>query len=327
MAEEEAIAAEVEAVKAVYGEDCRVIEAFPPHLCVHLKPRTAEVSSQQFVEATIGIHAGSKYPEVPPDITIIDSKGLDEQRQKHLIARIQDKASELASCLMLVALCEEAVERLSTMNHPEGDCPLCLYPLLDENAENNSLPFMKLMSCFHCFHCNCIIRWWNWTKMQNGKESSHSSSSIQDRIDTRKVVEGSTGKCPVCRKVFLKKDIKHVLGLVENFTHLDFSGININEDVLQSDSEKIRKQKFDAILKLQQENNGLIEPKKEEVLQPGMFLPQPITVPSTQSANNANPESSVRISGSRRRSNSARKQQNPRKQVSQWVRKEHPSED
>lgn len=41
---------------------------------------------------------------------------------------------------------------LSSMNHPDGDCPLCLYPLVREDKNASALPFMKLMSCFHCFH-------------------------------------------------------------------------------------------------------------------------------------------------------------------------------
>lgn len=45
------------------------------------------------------------------------------------------------------------MEKLSDLNHPEGDCPLCLYPLVpEEEDDDKSLPFMKLMSCFHCFH-------------------------------------------------------------------------------------------------------------------------------------------------------------------------------
>lgn len=46
MAEEEVVA-EVEAVEAVYGDDCVVLEKYPPHLHIHMKPRTADVSSQQ----------------------------------------------------------------------------------------------------------------------------------------------------------------------------------------------------------------------------------------------------------------------------------------
>ncbi|KAG6395161.1 hypothetical protein SASPL_145800 [Salvia splendens] len=345
MAEEE-VMAEVEAAQAVYGDDCLVIETSPPHLHVHLKPRTAEVSSEQFVEATIGMQAGPKYPEELPVIRIIDSKGLDEQRQKHLMESICSKAFELASCLMLVALCEEAVEKLSSMNHPEGDCPLCLFPLLDEDAGNNSLPFMKLMSCFHCFHCDCIIRWWNWIQMQSENESSSSSSSTvrskPDQQGIRKMMEGSMGKCPVCRKIFLAKDIEHVLDLVGTSGNLDCAETEIDGGFLQSEAETIRKQKIDAILKIQQENNGLIEPKKNEVLLPGMFLPQPVGLPSTESEgvssasqskdraakSDANPESSSNRRRSRKPNNYHRKQRTPNtnKQERQWIRKDNVSD-
>lgn len=45
--EEEELVAEVEAVEAVYGTDCTVLSSFPPHFHLFLKPRTADVSSQQ----------------------------------------------------------------------------------------------------------------------------------------------------------------------------------------------------------------------------------------------------------------------------------------
>lgn len=44
---EEDVRLEVEAVAAVYGEDCRVYCDFPPHLVVHVRPNTADDSSQQ----------------------------------------------------------------------------------------------------------------------------------------------------------------------------------------------------------------------------------------------------------------------------------------
>ncbi|KAA3453540.1 E3 ubiquitin-protein ligase RNF25 [Gossypium australe] len=126
MEEEEEVKMEVEAAQSVYGDDCVILESYPPYLHLHIKPRTADFSSQQFVEAAIGIRASS---QEPPLIYLIDSKGLDEQRNSN----------------------EEAVERLSAMNHPDGDCPLCLYPLVSEDDQTKRLPFMKLMSCFH-FH-------------------------------------------------------------------------------------------------------------------------------------------------------------------------------
>ncbi|KAL6981326.1 RING-type E3 ubiquitin transferase [Sarracenia purpurea var. burkii] len=351
MAEDEVLI-EVEAVQAVYGDACVVLGTYPPHLHVHINPRTADISSQQFVEAVLGIRAGPQYPKEPPYIHIIESKGLDEQRQNHLLTRIKDKACELSSCLMLVAICEEAVEMLSSMNHPDGNCPLCLHPLVEEDAGSNILPFMKLMSCFHCFHCECIIRWWNW--LQSQKKLDPTPSSDASVHGSRNIVNhhGSTaqeskGSCPVCRKVFHAKDIEHVLDLVGAHSQLNFSGSEVNEDekLLQSDNEKTRRQKFEVILKLQQENSGLIEPKRNEVLLPGIFLPQPIpnsmTVSSKETTNQQPADSVVptvtnssgslnRPSTSGHMSSGTRKNRgsrNSRKQVKQWIKKENDNAD
>uniref|UniRef100_A0A7C9EL45 RING-type domain-containing protein n=2 Tax=Opuntia streptacantha TaxID=393608 RepID=A0A7C9EL45_OPUST len=175
---------------------------------------------------------------------------------------------------MLVALCEEAVETLSSMNHPEGDCPLCLYPLVPEGDPTISLPFMKLMSCFHCFHCECIMRWLTWIQKQNetncGTSSSMSSAIAEENeqvSDVREMMGGSTGNCPVCRKVFLAKDIEHVLNIVDSRgINPDVDERELSEKILQCDLEKSRRQKFEAILELQQQRGGLIEPPKDNVL-------------------------------------------------------------
>ncbi|KAJ1439534.1 Ubiquitin-conjugating enzyme/RWD-like [Sesbania bispinosa] len=105
--EEEEVVAEVEAVKAVYGTDCVLLHSFPPHFHISLKPRTADVSSEQFVEVILEVRASPEYPKEPPCVDLVDCKGLDEQRQKHLLNYIRSKAYELSlPCLMLVALCE-----------------------------------------------------------------------------------------------------------------------------------------------------------------------------------------------------------------------------
>lgn len=340
---------EVEAVEAVYGGGCAILQKYPPHLHIHIKPRTADIYSQQFVEAVIAIEANSKYPDEPPCITIVDSKGLDDRRQKSLITSMCNKAVELSSCLMLVALCEGAVEELSSMNHPDGDCPLCLCPLVDGEATDTSLPFMKLMSCFHCFHCECIIRWWKWLKRQNEMDHADTSATSTSQRDTEsqqgreQMTDVSMGKCPVCRKLFLAKDIEHVLDLVETHSQAETNGNDLldKDDVLQSDSEKIRKQKFEAISKLQQENNGLIEIKRHEVLVPGMFLPRPAAsastlpeketnkkqseLPTANSKGSSNNVSSRPSSSRHRKSYSRNNPQRVQKSghsERQWVRKE-----
>lgn len=45
--EEEETVAEVEAVKAVYGTACLLLRSLPPLFQISLKPRTADVSSEQ----------------------------------------------------------------------------------------------------------------------------------------------------------------------------------------------------------------------------------------------------------------------------------------
>ncbi|KAH9788670.1 RWD domain-containing protein [Citrus sinensis] len=295
MAEEE-VAMELEAVQAVYGDECVVLDSYPPHLHLRIKPRTADVSSQQFVEAVIGIRASPK----------------------------------------------EAVAKLSAMNHPDGDCPLCLYPLFRKDKNVEVLPFMKLMSCFHCFH-----RWWNW--LQNGIETDscatvHPNTDMRNQKDMLGPIDGNMGTCPVCRKVFHVKDLEHVLNLVgSQSSHLSSNGNEVDDDdkYLHSDSENIRRQKFEAILKLQEENSGLIEPKRDLVVLPGMFLPQPATLPTPTSTKETTEQeqgeqsapaeinatgSSNRASGSKHWNSGMRKRRgrNLRNQR-QWIRKDDSS--
>ncbi|KAI4370132.1 hypothetical protein MLD38_018512 [Melastoma candidum] len=230
----------------------------PPHIQLLIRPRTADVSSQQFVQALLSLRATPNYPDEPPDVYLVESKGLDQDREKRLISCLQDKARELSSCSMLVAICEEAVELLSTMNHPEGVCPLCLYPLVPDAEDRCELPFMKLMSCFHCFHSECIIRWWIWLQNEENDKS-----------------EESERNCPVCRKVFQTKDLEHVLDLVTSYSSKLSVGENDGDedtDILRSDVEENRRLRYENLLKEQQSKNGLIEPKKDLVVLPGMYI-------------------------------------------------------
>ncbi|KAB8115599.1 hypothetical protein EE612_056202 [Oryza sativa] len=73
---EEEVRQEVEAVASVYGDDCRVVRGFPPHLVVHVRPRTADDSSQQ-VSARRPSSTGEplRSIRIPPDfgVPFVDS--------------------------------------------------------------------------------------------------------------------------------------------------------------------------------------------------------------------------------------------------------------
>lgn len=65
--------------------------------------------------------------------------------------------------------------------------------------------------------------------------------------------------------------------------------IDLGEDekeLLHYESENNRREKFASLFNLQQERNGLIEPKKDLAIQPGMYVSLPPSVPTTAEGDN-----------------------------------------
>ncbi|CAA6669801.1 unnamed protein product [Spirodela intermedia] len=194
-AAEEEVQEELEAVVAVYGEDCRVLQTFPPHINVSIRPRTADDPAQQFVEAVLGVRAGARYPAEPPHVILVESKGLDEERHEKLTTIVRNKAQELSSRPMLIALCEGLI----------------------------------------WFFALLVIAF------------SDGGTGFNKKISFREL-----------DLLFRKIESEEVAGW----------------DLLCSDEENRRREKFEALLRLQREHSGLIEPKKDLIVAPGMFLPE-----------------------------------------------------
>ncbi|GLJ29539.1 hypothetical protein SUGI_0582620 [Cryptomeria japonica] len=244
--------------------------------------------SQQFVEAVLVIKANSQYPVVPPELELIDSKGLDDKRHSDLLLEIQHEAEMLASSPMLVALCEAAIDKLSNMNHPEGNCSFCLFPLVMEDTQSALRPFMKLMSCFHCFHSDCFGRWWRWLQEQNQHEQCKSADTTlsgltenADEIYSRLPYSSEASKfeecqlvnCPVCRKVIHAKDVDHLRQFLTSGLDLQENDEgSIIDNILSTEAENKRREQFEQMFNVQKQCGGIIEPKKLVIL-PGMFLP------------------------------------------------------
>ncbi|XP_062198343.1 uncharacterized protein LOC133901062, partial [Phragmites australis] len=98
------------------------------------------------------------------------------------------------------------------------------------------------------------------------------------------------GFCPVCRKVFDEKDIEHVRDLLgANTSRLASLTIDLGEEekeLLHSELEMNRKKNFESLVNLQQERNGLIKPKNDLAIQPGMYVSLPPSVPATVAGDN-----------------------------------------
>ncbi|BBN03237.1 E3 ubiquitin-protein ligase RNF25 [Marchantia polymorpha subsp. ruderalis] len=276
MAEE--VEQEVEAMEAVYGSDCTVFRVFPPHLSISIKPRTADDLCVQFVEAVLVIEASAKYPGVPPKLELKDAKGLGDSRHGKLLEELHVQAKELSGEPMLVAICEAATDLLTGMNVPEGDCCFCRDPFdMDDGAQ----PFMKLMSCFHCFHSDCFGNWWRWLQLQNGGRSAAIATSDDGDNDERSEQRNSVEfgdfsvNCPVCRMIVTAEDVAHVREFLTAESKLQNSEDDASvPDLVLTEEELERRARFSAEFEAQQARGAIIEPKKLEVILPGMVVPR-----------------------------------------------------
>lgn len=83
--------------------------------------------------------------------------------------------------------------------------------------------------------------------------------------------------------------------------------LDLGEDekqLLHSEAEQIRRKRIEALLNLQQECNGLIEPKKDLAIQPGMYVTLPPSSPDAAEEENADPseDTPTSTSGTEQRS-------------------------
>ena len=131
-----------------------------------------------------------------------------------------------------------------------------------------------------------------------------------------------------------------IINIYLGFQSSNVTEITDEEKLLDSDSEVTRRLRFEAVLKLQEENSGLIEPKKSDVIVPGMFLRRPIAPPSVLSnkeptseqqqrdpinfSETSSSSSPNRTSTSDHRNIGMRRHRarNSRKPVKQWVKKD-----
>ncbi|MCO5602227.1 hypothetical protein L7F22_056355 [Adiantum nelumboides] len=233
----------------------------------------------QYVEAVLEFKASTQYPSVPPRLELKGTKGLEDGKIVRLLSELRELAEELTSMPMLVAICEKALDGLTEMNQPDGNCCFCLEPLVIENEVSDVIPFMKLLSCFHCFHRS------NFSEIN--QRMRFELLSCMDRplflyIECFKsrsecfLLEEADLKCPVCRQSIDVQDIVSIWSILiaDLVQEKDFVP---DVEVIFTKTETERKEKFDELFRAQQRRGGIIEPRKLEVILPGMFVSMPTT--------------------------------------------------
>ncbi len=131
-------AAELAALEAIYcaaePDALHVHAAWPPAFALALAPRTADDPTLHFCRCTLVVSAAPDYPRSVPALALAEPRGLDDARQAAVLAAARAAAEALDGEPCLAVLCDAAAEALTRCNVPDGDCVICLAPLLARHA-------------------------------------------------------------------------------------------------------------------------------------------------------------------------------------------------
>eukprot|EP00897_Mesotaenium_endlicherianum_P006017 jgi/Mesen1/5443/ME000271S04470 len=272
----EDVEAEVEALEAISAEACTILQRYPPLIELALKPLTADDVTMQ---ANLVVRASTQYPQEPLDVELKDVKGLDDSRRSHLLSHLRTWAAQSCPHPALVGLCEEAKEKLTAMNVPDGDCCFCMDPLVSAHghaeaaAQQQKRPLVKLMTCFHCFHSQCWNTWWTW-ELQQLAQRKLDRQKASKREEKEEVL-----RCPVCRTPVVPEDTAgcpYVEGgpndkANEASGNAAASGHVAAEEFL-TPAELKRQAEFAARYAAQQARGGLIEARRTHADSVGIIV-------------------------------------------------------
>lgn len=172
-----------------------------------LHPATADNAEEQYVCLDLVLDIPTEYPDVLPDITIRNPRGLSDEKIAKIEQDLQDMAHENLGGPMLYQLIEVAKEHLTQENVPCCQCTICLYGFAEGDV------FTKT-PCYHYFHSHCLARYIRHALEQIAQEEADklsptpptAASSDEDGAASKKVV-----CCPVCRLALCSS----LLGLAE----------------------------------------------------------------------------------------------------------------
>ncbi|XP_068100246.1 E3 ubiquitin-protein ligase RNF25 [Hyperolius riggenbachi] len=176
MAEEEegSLWQELQVLQSIYLDELEVSHDDRVTLRITLTPATADDAESQYVCLTLQLSLPPPYPDVPPEISVSNPRGLCDEQIHCITDALRSTAAQAVGGPVLYELIEKGKEMLTASNIPRGHCVICLYGF----QEGDSL---TKTSCFHHFHSHCLGRY------------------------TKHCLEQTTEKdpavlCPVCRE-------------------------------------------------------------------------------------------------------------------------------
>lgn len=178
------------------------------------------------------------------------------------------------------------------VNQPRGFCPVCRKVFDEKDIEHVRDLLGDNTSRLVCIrYDSCTIP--AFTCIGN-------LVSIHLNIDHN--IWGLNHHCPSCIVTIIYVTDTHSNSFcVCLFTFQASLTVDLGEDekeLLHSEAEQNRRKRIESLVNVQQELNGLIEPKKDLAIQPGMYVSVPPSTPDTAEEENADPSQGTATSTS-----------------------------
>ncbi|XP_033225455.1 E3 ubiquitin-protein ligase RNF25 isoform X2 [Belonocnema kinseyi] len=188
---DERVVDEIEALKAILLDDelnIKENESGEPELIeILVFPSTGEDSQSQYVCVSLVVKLVPGYPDVSPDVSFRNPRGLDEGTMKIIQSEAYTKCQDFVGQPVMFELIELVREHLTESNLPTGQCAVCLYGFTEGDE------FTKT-ECYHHFHSHCLASHVAAAKRYYREEQD---KLPQWQKDSTKIFQPI---CPVCRE-------------------------------------------------------------------------------------------------------------------------------
>ncbi|XP_014272013.1 E3 ubiquitin-protein ligase RNF25 [Halyomorpha halys] len=186
MHDDERVTEELSALQAIFDEIKIKTDDSGNAVGVELEvhPCTALDTEQQYVRLTLQVTLTKGYPDVKPNVTLANPRGLDESLLKIIQKEVSAKCTENLGQPVLFDILEIVKERLTASNIPSVPCCICLYGFREGDQ------FTKT-DCYHYFHSRCLAG------HLTASEASYKEE--QDKLPPWQRGEEFQAVCPICR--------------------------------------------------------------------------------------------------------------------------------
>ncbi|XP_053375572.1 uncharacterized protein DDB_G0290685-like [Mercenaria mercenaria] len=237
--DEGGLAEEIQVLEAIYIEELEVQRNDRDEInkiTLQLHPATGEDLEQRFVCMTLILDLSPQYPDVPPEITIKNPRGIAEEELLSLREDMHKLCEDRQGGPVLFELIELAKDSLTAGNIPHCPCMICLEHFHEGEK------FTKT-ECYHYFHESCLSRY-----------VTHVLTKTPEIVLAHAEPSPAASKlvCPVCREeIHYKFD--------------DFDTSPLEDDFVFTPTDEMREVQahMAAMLEQQRAKGGIIDVEAE----------------------------------------------------------------